>query len=145
MRSDATPLRCRLLQALQAEVPERAVEATGLLLDLTERALNAFAAAVSSTEPSDAVAMQRLVAAYGAARQEMLQDALTASVSVCTRGAAATPETCMLLVCGRHLQVTHIPNIGKAPHPSPWHASALQLAVGWGVHEGMHTDVDREM
>ena len=70
------------------------MEATGLLLDLAERALNAFAAAISSTEPSDAAAMQRLVAAYGAARQEMLQDALTASVSVCTRGAAAAPETC---------------------------------------------------
>ncbi len=84
------------------------MEATGLLLDLAERALNAFAAAVSSTEPSDAGAMQRLVAAYGAARQETLQDALTASVSVCTRGAAATPETRMLLVCERHPDVPHL-------------------------------------
>ena len=86
------------------------MEATGLLLDLAERALSAFAAAISSTEPSDAAAMQRLVAAYGAARQEMLQDALTASVSVCTRGAAATSETCMLLMCERHLDVPDLAN-----------------------------------
>ena len=75
------------------------MEATGLLLDLAERLLNAFAAALSSTEPSDAAAVQHLVAAYGAARQKMLQDALTASVAVCTRGAAAAPATCILLVC----------------------------------------------
>ena len=62
------------------------MEATGLLLDLAERLLNAFAAAISYTDPSDAIAMQSLVSQYGTARQDMLQDALNGSIAVCTRG-----------------------------------------------------------
>jgi len=67
-------------------VPEKAVEATGLLLDLTEHLLNAFTAAILHTDTSDAAAMQRLVLEYGKARQETLQDALNGSIAVCTRG-----------------------------------------------------------
>ena len=62
------------------------MDATGLLLDLAEHLLNAFAAAISLTDPSDATALQRLVSQYGAARQDTLQDALNGSVAVCTRG-----------------------------------------------------------
>ena len=76
----------RLQQALHAEVPEKAVEATGLLLDLAERLLAAFAAAISATPASDSSALQRLVSEYSAARQETLQDALNGSISGCTRG-----------------------------------------------------------
>ena len=78
-------MRCRLQQALLAEAPEKAVEAASLLLDLAELLLNAFAAAISLT--ADAITAQRLVSEYGAARQEILQDALNSSVAVCTRGA----------------------------------------------------------
>lgn len=81
----------RLQQALQTEAPERAVDATGLLLDLTERLLNAFAAAISLTDPSDATALQLLVSQYGAARQDTLQDALSGSIAVCTRGMTHNP------------------------------------------------------
>jgi hypothetical protein len=81
----AVSVRCRLQQGLLAEAPEKAVEAASLLLDLAELLLNAFAAAVSLT--ADASTVQRLVSEYGAARQEILQDALNSAVAVCTRGA----------------------------------------------------------
>ena len=91
VRCDASAMSppCRLQQALQTEAPERAVEATGLLLDLAERLLNAFAAAVSLTGSADATAMQLLVSQYGAARQNTLQDALNGSIAVCTHGMPA--------------------------------------------------------
>ena len=65
------------------------MEATGLLLDLAERLLNTFAAAISLTDASDATAMQLLVSQYGAARQDTLQDALNGSIAVCTHGMTA--------------------------------------------------------
>ena len=108
-------MQCRLQQALQSEAPERAVEATGLLLDLAERLLNAFAAAISYTNPSDAVAMQSLVSQYGAARQDILQDALNGSIAVCTRG--MTPHHALKRSPHGHLaesiRVPHMP--GRDP------------------------------
>ncbi len=70
------------------------MDATGLLLDLAERLLSAFAAAISLTAPSDATTMQRLVSQYGAARQDTLQDALNGSIAVCTRG-GTQPHVCV--------------------------------------------------
>jgi len=83
----STFVACRLRPALQSEAPERGAEAAGLLLSLAERLLNAFAAAVPATDPTEPAAVERLVQDYAAARSDILQDALNQAIAFCTQGA----------------------------------------------------------
>ncbi|BDA43944.1 Nuclear pore complex protein NUP133 [Coccomyxa sp. Obi] len=71
---------------LQSVSPERAAEAVNLLLGLAERLLNAFAAAIPATDPSESAAVERLVQQYAAARGEILQHALDQAIAFCMQG-----------------------------------------------------------
>ncbi len=74
---------------LQSVLPERAAEAVNLLLGLAERLLNAFAAAISATDPSDSAAVEHLVQQYATARGEILQHALEQANAFCMQGGSA--------------------------------------------------------
>ena len=59
-----------------------------LLLGLAERLLNSFAAAIPATDPSSAMAVERLVQDYAAARSDILQHALDQAIAFCAQGKA---------------------------------------------------------
>jgi hypothetical protein len=71
---------------LQAESTERSAEAVSLLLDVAERLLNSYAAALPATDPSDAVALEHLMRDYAAARSDLLQHALDQAVAFYAQG-----------------------------------------------------------
>lgn len=101
-------MACRLRPALQSEAPERGAEAAGLLLSLAERLLNAFAAAVPATDPTEPAAVEQLVQDYAAARSDILQDALNRAIAFCTHGATLIALNVIVYMmgtapCGRHL------------------------------------------
>ncbi len=79
---------CRMRLTLQSVSPERAEEAVNLLLGLAERLLNAFAAAIPATDPSESAAVERLVQQYAAARGDILQHALDQAIAFCMQGGA---------------------------------------------------------
>lgn len=85
-------LASRLRPALQSESAERSGDAAALLLDVAERLLNAYAAAVPATDPSDAAALEELMREYAAVRSGTLQNALDQAIAFYARG--TWPDVC---------------------------------------------------
>ena len=79
-------LRGRLVEAQVAAAPHHRDEATSLLLDLTERLLDAHAAALAAFAGAPSVARAQLQAAYEQQRQELLQATLDEAVRLRAAG-----------------------------------------------------------
>ena len=73
------------------------MEVTALLLNVSERLLNAFAACIGATDPSEAGKIDKLILEYATARSEVLQHALNQSVWLCAQG-IASPHTLNILL-----------------------------------------------
>jgi hypothetical protein len=79
----------RLVEAQVAAAPHCGDKATSLLLDLTERLLDAHAAALAASAGAPSAARAQLQAAYEEQRQELLQAALDEAVRL--RAAGMSP------------------------------------------------------
>ena len=76
----------RLVEARVATAPHQGDEATSLLLDLTERLLDAHAAALAASAGAPSAVRAQLQTAYEEQRQELLQAALDEAVRLRAAG-----------------------------------------------------------
>lgn len=86
VHADPGAQHCRLLESPVAAEPLHAEEATSLLLDLTERLLDAHAAALAAVAGARSDVRAQVQSDYEAQRQELLQAALGEAVRLRTSG-----------------------------------------------------------